>query len=307
MPLPHPCPDLVALDLLVSVGGMGSISAAARAHGVTQPAASMRLRSLERVLQVQLLERTTTGARLTPAGVATAEWAAAVLRDMRVLLTGTGALRADQDSHLRLAASLTVAEYLLPRWLEQLATALPQVKVSLSMGNTEKVAELVQRGDVELGFIEGPRPPGRLRAKEVASDELLVVVGSDHPWNRRRRPLSPAELAATPLVLREPGSGTRDVLTEALAAHGLAVIPAMELASTTAIKAAVMAGAGPAVLSALTVVGELGTGQLVRVACDGLRLQRAIRAVWAADRSRSAPAARLVAVAAGTSPAAGAP
>src|SRR5487761_1179695 len=99
MPLPQPCPDLTALDLLVSVGELGSISAAAAAHGVTQPAASMRLRSLERLLQVPLLERATTGAQLTPAGTATVEWAAAVLQDMRVLMSGTAALRADHGSH----------------------------------------------------------------------------------------------------------------------------------------------------------------------------------------------------------------
>ncbi|MHB8594672.1 MAG: LysR family transcriptional regulator, partial [Acidimicrobiales bacterium] len=117
MPLPQPFPDLAALDLLVTVGELGSINAAAQIHGVTQPAASMRLRSLERVLGLQLLERVRTGSRLTPAGAATVEWAGAVLHDMRYLLTGTAALRSDQRSRLRLAASLTVAEYLIPGWL----------------------------------------------------------------------------------------------------------------------------------------------------------------------------------------------
>lgn len=305
MPLPVPCPDLPALDLLVSVGELGSISAAARAHGVTQPAASMRLRSLERVLQVQLLERTTTGSRLTPAGTATVEWASAVLRDVRALLVGTASLRAGQTSQLRLAASLTVAEYLLPRWLEQFAAVLPEVKVSLRMGNTEQVAEQVRRDEVDLGFIEGPRPPGRLRSKEVTRDELVVVVAPGHRWARRRRPLPPAELAATPLVLREPGSGTREVLENALGDHHLAVDAAMELGSTTAIKAAVMAGAGPAVMSVLAVQGEADAGRLVMVPCEGLHLDRAIRAIWAAERTRSAPASRLVAVAAASPPARG--
>lgn len=300
MPLPDPCPDLASLDLLVSVGELGSISAAARAHGVTQPAASMRLRALERVLQIQLLERTTTGARLTPAGMATVEWAAAVLRDIQTLLAGTAALRADHDSHLLLAASLTVAEYLLPRWLEQLAASHPQVKVSLSMGNTERVVQLVERGEVDLGFVEGARPPGHLRSQALTRDELLVVVGPDHPWSRRRSHLSPAELAATPLVLREPGSGTREVLAEALGALDLGITAAMELASTTAIKAAVMTGAGPAVVSALAVSGELQTGRLVHVPAAGLCLQRTIRAIWAPSRPPSAAASRFVAIAAGS-------
>ena len=106
-------------------------------------------------------------------------------------------------------------------------------------------------GDVDLGFIEGSRPPGRLRSKEVLADELEIVVPAGHPWSRRRRPISAKELAKTPLVLRERDSGTREVLTAALGVQGLGVTAAMELGSTTAIKAAVVTGAGPAVLSAL--------------------------------------------------------
>jgi DNA-binding transcriptional LysR family regulator len=300
MPPAQPYPDIAALELLVSVGKLGSISAAAQAHGISQPAASMRLSALERLLKIQLMERAATGARLTPAGMATAEWAAAVLADMRALLIGAAALRAEQGSHLQVAASLTVAEYLIPRWLGLLAAELPKTKVSLEMGNTAHVADWVARGDAELGFIEGPRPPGRLRSKELLADTLVIVVARDHPWSRRRRPIAARELAATPLVLREPGSGTRDVLTEALDAHGLEVIAAMELGSTTAIKAAAAAGAGPAVLSALAVRGDLQAGRLVAVACPELSLKRSIRAIWPTVRPPSPAAARLLAIAART-------
>ena len=298
MPLPQPHPDLPSLDLLVSVGELGSISAAAAAHGITQPAASMRLRALERLLRIPLLDRSPRGTRLTPAGMATAEWAMAVLSDVRTLLAGTAALRADRSSQLRLAASLTVAEYLVPRWLHLLAADLPATKVSLEMGNTTHVAGLVARGVVDLGFIEGPRPPGRLRSRELLADELVVVVAPGHPWARRRRPISARQLSGTPLVLREPGSGTREVLTDALVARGLGVTTAMELGSTTAIKAAALGGTGPAVVSALAVRAELRAGELVAVSCDGLRLERMIRAVWSPGRPPSAAASRLLGIAA---------
>jgi DNA-binding transcriptional LysR family regulator len=189
MPLPQPVPDIEALELLVTVGELGSISAAADVHGVTQPAASMRLRTLERGLGLQLLERVRTGSRLTPAGAATAEWAGVVLHDMRLLLAGAAALRADQRSHLLLAASLTVAEYLIPSWLQRLATTFPDVSVALEMGNTAHVASMVTDGAVDLGFIEGTRPPGRLRSRDLCRDELVIVVGATHPWSRRRRPV----------------------------------------------------------------------------------------------------------------------
>src|SRR5579875_1684995 len=105
-PLRQPVPDLVSLDLLVSVGALGSISAAAAAHGLTQPAASTRLRSLERMLGVELLERARTGSRLTPAGSVVAEWATGVLESVRALLAGAAALRSDVSS-LEIAASMT--------------------------------------------------------------------------------------------------------------------------------------------------------------------------------------------------------
>lgn len=298
MPLPQPYPDLASLDLLVSVGELGSISAAATAHGVTQPAASMRLRALERLLQIPLLDRSTKGAQLTAAGMATAEWAAAILGDMRTLLAGAAALRTDRRSQVRLAASHTVAEYLVPRWLRLLAAEAPTAKVSLEMGNTAYVSNLVARGKVDLGFIEGPRPPGQLRSRELLADELVIVVAAGHPWSKRRRPISAHQLAGTPLLLREPGSGTREVLVDALGAHGLGPTAAMELGSTTAIKAAATSGAAPTVVSALAVRAELRAGQLVAINCDDLHLGRKIRAIWTPGRPHPPAVARLLAIAA---------
>jgi DNA-binding transcriptional LysR family regulator len=257
----------------------------------------MRIRFLERALGLQLLERNRAGSRLTASGMATVEWANAVLGAMRALLVGTAALRAEGRSHLRLAASMTVAEYLVPTWLRHLAVAHPEATVALQMGNTVRVAELVSAGEADLGFVEGKQPPGRLHARDVLSDELMVVVGKAHPWSRRRRPLPAKELAGTPLLMREVGSGTREVLAAELARHGLEVRPSLELGSTTAIKAAAIEGAGPAVLSSLAVAGELRSGELVAVQCPELRLQRTIRAVWAPGRPLTGVAAHLVGLA----------
>jgi DNA-binding transcriptional LysR family regulator len=298
MSVPQRYPDIVALELLVAVGALGSITAAAQARGVTQPAASMRLSALERHLRVRLLDRTTTGTRLTPAGLATAERAAQVLADMHELVAGTAALRAEQAQQLGVAASLTVAEYLVPRWLGALAAEIPGTKVSVQMGNTAHVADAVSHGDAELGFTEGPRPHGALRSRALFADELVIVVARNHSWTRRRRPLTARELAATPLVLREPGSGTREVLTEALAAQGLDATIALELGSTTAIKATAAAGTAPAVLSGLAVRSELETGLLVAISCPELSLARSIRAIWAARRPPSPAGSRLIAIAA---------
>ncbi len=294
MPLPEPHPDLGALDLLVSVAEAGSIRQAALRHHISQPAASVRIRELERVLGLRLVERETTGARLTSDGLAIVGWASQVLAAMRALSSGAQALRLDQNSQLRLAASLTVAEYLLPVWLAPLYAALPAA-VSLRMANSDEVAELFVRDEVDLGFVEGPSLPVGLQGRTVYRDELVVVVSSQHPWARRRSPLSVEMLAKTPVVSRERGSGTRQVLEAALAEHGHELRVAVEFASTTAIKAAVAAGLGPAVLSRLAVSAELLDRRLVAVECRDLHLSRAIRAVWRARTSLSPLAKELLA------------
>lgn len=295
MPLHVPVPDLVSLDLLQSVAELGSIRQAARAHNISQPAASMRLRSLERVLGLELLDRSSGRARLTPSGLAVVHWADRILEGIRILVAGTAALQKESHSQLRIGASMTVAEYLVPRWIERLRRAEPELGVSLQMGNSAQVAELVRQRTVDIGFIEGRSSFPDLEGRVVESDDLVVVVGPSHPWARRRRPLSVSTLAATPLILREVGSGTREVLEMALAKLELAVVPLLELGSTTAIKAAIESGSGPAVLSRLATGSDIAEGRLVIVPILGLDLRRSIRAVWIRSGQLADPAKRLLA------------
>ena len=295
MPLDQPLPDIAALDLLVSVAQLGSIRQAAMRHHISQPAASVRIRELERVLGVRLVERATTGARLTPDGLAVVGWTNPVLSAMKTLSRGVQTLRLDQDSQLRLAASLTVAEYLLPGWLAPLY-AVSTTAMSLRMANSEEVAELFVRDEVDLGFVEGPSLPPGLQGRTVVRDELIVVVSPQHPWARRRTGINASMLAQTPIVSREVGSGTRKVLEAALARHGLEPLITAEFSSTTAIKAAVAAGLGPAVLSRLTVGIELVDHRLIAIECSDLRLTRSIRAVWRAQTTLPPLAKKLLAV-----------
>ncbi|HZM53878.1 MAG TPA: LysR family transcriptional regulator [Acidimicrobiales bacterium] len=294
MPLGEPVPDIRSLDLLRSVAELGSIRQAAAAHHISQPAASMRLRSLERTLDLELLDRSSGRARLTVTGLAVVHWSEPVLEGMRDLLLGTAAVRSEGRDTLRIAASMTVAEYLVPGWLNRLRASDPDVAVSLQMGNTEHITEIMLRGGADIGFIEGPDEPPDLRTEVVSGDDLVVVVAPSHPWARRRRPLSAVDIAAAPLVLREAGSGTREVLERALAASGLEPTSLVELASTTAIKGSVAAGTGPGVLSRLAVEPEVTDGRLVVVATSGVPLERLIRAVWSSDRPLPPAATRLL-------------
>lgn len=298
MPLRDPVPDPVSLDLLISVAGHGSISAAAKIHGISQPAASMRLRRLEQVLGVEVLRRGPTGASLTPAGEAIVEWAAAVVNDLATLDAGVRSLRQTARSHLRVASSMTVAEYLFPAWLTRLNASTEGVHVALVMGNSDQVARWVLEGEADLGFVEGVGVPDGVQSRRLLRDRLAVVVGASHPWARRRRALTPGELAAAPLVAREIGSGTRAVLDHALALHGLVPDVAVELGSTTLIKSAVAAGSGPAVVSELAIGRESAAGQLVEVPCPDLETERWIRAVFRRGHRLEGPARDLLTVAA---------
>lgn len=140
MPLPPRVPDLPALDLLLSVIELGSLGRAAKAHGISQPSASSRIRYLEKLVGLPVLERSTLGSRPTPAGALIAEWAGPVVEAARQLGAGIDTLREQRDSRLHVAASQTVAEYLFPKWLVALRTSAPGTTLTLEPGNSAAVA-----------------------------------------------------------------------------------------------------------------------------------------------------------------------
>ncbi|MFI7693648.1 LysR substrate-binding domain-containing protein [Nonomuraea sp. NPDC049655] len=289
-------PDLDSLKLLVDVGELGSLGQAAKAAGMAQPSASKRVAMLERRLGVPLLERTPRGSTLTAEGRMVAGWAAQVLAAAEELMRAVEAVRHSEAAHLRVAASMTVAEYLVPRWLGELQNREPEVQVGLDVVNSADVAARVLGEEVELGFVEGPTVPEGLDSRVVGTDRLVVVVAPGHPWARRRTALRGAELAATPLVVREPGSGTRETLDVAFKSLHRAS-PRLELGSNSAVKGAAQAGAAPAVLSGYAVEADIATGRLVEVPLAGLNLVRNLRAVWRRGRSLTVPAATLLAIA----------
>jgi DNA-binding transcriptional LysR family regulator len=299
MPLPTRVSDLSGFDLLLTVARLGSLGRAAAEHRISQPAASARMRQLEGQLGVPLIDRSPRGSTLTPAGALVAGWAQAVADAAAALDASVTALRQERESRLRVAASMTVAEYLLPTWLTALRSTGSGAAVALSAVNSADVAEAVLTGAADIGFVESPDVPHGLHAAPVGRDKLTVVVAPSHPWARRRSGVPPAELAATALVSREPGSGTRSFFEQALRDQaGLERVPPLaELSSTTAIKAAVAGGAGPAVLSSLAVAAELSAGTLREVTVTGLHLNRTLRAVWAAGRRLAGPAGDLYAIA----------
>jgi molybdate transport repressor ModE-like protein len=284
--------DLATLELLVGVDVHGSVGAASRAAGVAQPNASRALKALERHLGFPLIDRRPTGSALTAQGTVIAHWARRLLADADQLREIAEGFRSGHSAELTVCASMTVAEHLMPRWLGDYRSAHPAVRIHLQVHNSAQVFDLVSAGKCDIGFVESPSVPRGLHSMVVGRDELVVVVAPDHRWARRRRALTVAELASTPLIAREPGSGTRTTLDLALQEYERAA-PLLELASAAAIRASVLNSVGPAVMSSLAVADQLETGELRRIEVDGLALQRPLRAVWRSPRKLEGPAAAL--------------
>jgi DNA-binding transcriptional LysR family regulator len=294
-------PDLTSLELLLAIAEQGSLSAAGRAVGQTQQAVSARIASLEAQTGVHLVTRTTRGSQLTASGLVAAQWAGRLLQVAHEVDAGLATLRETSRSRVKVSASLTVAEQLLPGWLVSLQAAArhrgePPIEVVLTATNSDHVLAQVRSADADVGFVEGPRVPHGLRSRVVAHDELLLVVRPDHPWARRHEPVTARELNDTALVTREPGSGTRDFLTTALRkrlgpGHPQAA-PALEMSTVAGIRAAVLAGSAPSVISRLAVADDIASGRLHVVEVEDVGLRRALRAVWLGGPTPPAGAVR---------------
>ncbi len=285
--------DLETLRLLVAISDTGSLNKAAQVQGISQPAASARVRAFEARWRLAVIRRSARGSQLTVDGEAVISWAKAVLHGADTMRGSLAALSAERRSGVKIAASLTVAEHVLPQWLGELHVRRPDVYPTLRVVNTEQVLAAVRSGDVDLGFIESTQQPEALARAVVGEDRLVVVVAPDHPWAKRRARLSEDDLVAARWVLRESGSGTRSTFERAL---GHDVDVALEASSTTALVGAAAAGVGPAVVSARSVATELQTGRLVEVE-TGLDLVRPLTAVWRQDQRLSDSAADLLALA----------
>jgi DNA-binding transcriptional LysR family regulator len=278
------------LAAFVAAVDSGSVQGAADALALTQSAATKRLQALERRLGVQLLERGATGVEPTAPGRALYPLAREALAALQAAEAAVGG--SESVPTLRLYASHTIGEMLLPHWLSAFRAVAAGYRITAEIANTGEVAHAVREGVAEIGFVEGPVAAMRgLRELVVAHDEIRVVVAASHPWARRRAvPL--AVLAGEPLLARESGSGTRAVALERLAQAGVELTPALEVSSTEGLKRAVLSG-GYTLLSERTVTAELVAGTLAAVPVAGVDLRRPLRAIKRSRPALAPPARRF--------------
>ncbi|MDN0074767.1 LysR family transcriptional regulator [Crenobacter sp. SG2303] len=247
------------LEVFIAVADAGTVTRAADTLALTQSAASQALASLENDLGVTLFDR--VGRRLL-----LNEHGRLLLSPARALLDGARGIEQLFDGAavaLRLGASTTVANYLLPAQLARFRAARPDARVELEVANTHDIVEAVAAFAVDVGFIEGPCHHPDLRVTPWRDDELAVFVGAGHPL--AHRPVSLAELAEAQWILREAGSGTREEVERLLLPELGALPVALEIGHSEAIKHLVAAGMGVSCLSRVVIADLLAAGTLVEV------------------------------------------
>ncbi len=280
MPLVEPIPDISSIDLFLSTISLGSIQQGARAHNITQPAASIRIRNLENTLGVELLERSSQGVRLTPSGAAVAQWCERVIEAVEDLVLGCNTINATTKPKITIGASMTIAEYYVPSWILHLKALAPQLTISLEVTNSKSVIKALREDEIDVGFIESHATTQGFRSKVFAYDELTLLVPPNHIFAKKKAGVTPSQLAKLPILVREFGSGTRDVLEFALGNVGLEPTISAVMGSNTSILQAAEAGIAACVLSSLAAKDALHNGRLIAVRVNGLDLKRSLRAIW---------------------------
>jgi DNA-binding transcriptional LysR family regulator len=281
--------DLRRLEIFVKVAELGSFSRAAEALFLTQPTVSEHVRALEDELGVHLLDRLGRGATPTRAGLLFLGYAQRLLGLAREARQAIDQFQGKMSGQLVIGGSTIPGEYLLPALIGQFRAKYPDVSVSLLIGGSREVTGWVEDGRVEVGVV-GARPGSRaVEARELLSDELVLIVPVGHAWWERDT-VTIADLQAEPLILRERGSGSREAVEHALESVGLdfaAFNIVGEIASTQAIKQAVRAGVGLSLISKRAVEDECRARLLHCLTVRDLRVARSFYLVRHRDRTRS--------------------
>jgi len=269
--------NLHHLRVFAVVGKLGGIGVAARAIGVSQPAVSRSIRELEAELGLRIIERGTTGIVLTAAGRELYEHAQAVIAAERAAEEAMLAVRGLSRGTLHVGASTTIATYLLPPLIGAFSRAHPGIELRLSAVHTRILVPLVRHHQVDVALAEAPVSDPRIVVRRWITDEMVVIASPAHPLAQSARdgqPVAPSALDEELLVLREPESGTRDLVLRALSAANIAPARTMAVDGTEVIKQLVAEGVGIAVVSRDAVADQVSLGRLVTLRVEGLTIVR---------------------------------
>jgi LysR family transcriptional regulator, transcriptional activator of the cysJI operon len=253
-----------------------SFTRAAEKLFLTQPAVTMQVKNLEDELRLRLFDRTGQRLALTPAGTILRDYATRIAALCVEAEQELAALRGETVGRLALAASTTIAQYLLPAIAGAFIREHPGVDLEIMSANTAGAVAALVEGRVRLALIEGPAGRSDVKTEPFIEDRLPLIAPPGHEWAEAGI-IDSAKLASAPLILRERGSGTRDVVERALRKAGLGLKKlrvVMELDSTEAVKSAVRAGLGVGFVSEWALSRELALGMLKEVAVKDMEIRR---------------------------------
>ncbi len=276
------------LQVFHAVAKQGSFTKAADVLFMTQPAVTFQIKQLEEHLNTRLFERGHGRISLTPAGELAFDYAERILSLGAELDTRVREMTERLSGPLLIGASMTIAEFLLPRVLGEFKAAHPSVHAKLTVANSETIESRVAAHTLDVGLIEAPSDHPALVVDRCCDDELQVVVAAGHPLSRQHS-IAPTALLGHPYISREAGSGTRDFIDLYFARAGIdssSLATDMELGSPEAIKGVVETGVGYAILSRAAVQKEIRLGTLCAIPLAP-RLIRVLSLVHSKEKFRS--------------------
>ncbi|QTN00759.1 LysR family transcriptional regulator [Sediminibacillus dalangtanensis] len=276
--------NIESLRMFCRVVDEGSISQAARSSYVTQPAVTRQIRQLENRYGTLLFDRTDGKLLLSDAGKTLYGYAKEIVELDNISYEAMQELIGVQASVLKVGASLTIGEYLLPGLLGNFKKQHEEIKFSLSIGNTPYILAKLEENEVDIALVESTVDNDNFKVRKFADDELILVTAHNHRWATRDY-IDVQELVEEKMIWREKDSGTRLIVENALDDRGVleGIQHAMELGSMQSIKSAVEADLGVSILPRLTVTKELKYKALREVTVKDFSIMRDL---WIVQKQR---------------------
>ncbi len=276
------------LQVFHTVAKQLSFTKAAELLFMTQPAVTFQVKQLEEHFNTRLFERSHGKITLTPAGELALDYAERILNLTAEMEARISELTGQVSGPLLIGASTTIAEYMLPRMLGEFKQKHPDTQARLTVANSETIENKVAEHTLDMGLIEAPSHHPNLVTQVCCEDELVMICAPFSPLAKLGS-VSPKELASHPYISRESGSGTRECIDDFFKMNDVCLDElnlVMELGSREAIKGAVAAGLGVAVVSSTTVAKEVRLGELVAIPLNP-PLRRELSLVYPQEKFRS--------------------
>lgn len=285
--------NIKQLEIFVTIATTGSFSKGAEAACITQSTASQHIATLEDMCGVRLLDRTGRGAVPTEAGKVLLVRAQQVIKSLKETEQAILQFRQADGVELCVGGSTIPGTYLLPKAIAALRATDPGITVTVEIGDSREILVKLRDEQIEIGIVGTTADDKLFTSEALGHDVILLVARMDHGWCGRGA-VQPEELLTEPMIMREKGSGTNDVVDAALRPYGLKTADmavCSTLSSSEAIRQAVLAGCGVAFISELAVREELKQGRLVAINLTGLNITRSFSLVFRRGRVLSPAAA----------------